>query len=97
MFIGGTPYSEDIREIKKGHPHIIIGTPGKILALCNKKDLDLSNLKHFVIDEVDKMLDEVDMRDQVQKVFVSSKSQNRQVMMFSATIKNKDTCRAFMN
>ena len=37
------------------------------------------------------------MREQVQKVFTSSKSANRQVMMFSATIKNKDTCRAFMN
>ena len=44
---------------KNGHPHIIIGTPGKILALINKKKLNLSNLKHFVIDECDKMLDEV--------------------------------------
>ena len=43
---------------KEGKPHIIIGTPGKILALINKKDLDLTNLKHFVIDECDKMLDE---------------------------------------
>ena len=45
--------------MKNGKPHVIIGTPGKILALINKKDIDLSNLKHFVIDEVDKMLDEV--------------------------------------
>jgi len=64
VFIGGTPYSDDLKQIKKdGHPHIIIGTPGKILALISKKDINLSNLKHFVIDEVDKMLDEVDMRD----------------------------------
>lgn len=39
-------------------PHIIVGTPGRILALVNKKDLDLSNLQIFVLDECDKMLEE---------------------------------------
>ena len=37
----------------------MIGTPGKILALIKNNDLKLDNLKHFVIDEVDKMLDEI--------------------------------------
>lgn len=60
VFIGGTPYQEDKKTIKKdGHPHIMIGTPGKILALIKNNDLKLDNLKHFVIDEVDKMLDEI--------------------------------------
>jgi superfamily II DNA/RNA helicase len=39
-------------------PHIIVGTPGRILALVKKKDLDLSNLQILVFDECDKMLEE---------------------------------------
>ena len=46
-------------------PHIIVGTPGRILALVKKKDLDLSKLKFFVLDECDKMLEETDMRADV--------------------------------
>jgi ATP-dependent RNA helicase UAP56/SUB2 len=39
-------------------PHIVIGTPGRILALSSRKDLKLENLQMFVLDECDKMLDE---------------------------------------
>lgn len=51
----------------------------------------------FVLDECDKMLDETDMRAQVQKIFMTGSGQ-RQVMMFSATIsdKCKDICRMYM-
>jgi len=40
-------------------PHIIIGTPGRIQAMISKKDLVLDNLRMFVIDECDKMLEEI--------------------------------------
>jgi len=40
-------------------PHIIIGTPGRIQAMISKKDLNLDNLRMFVIDECDKMLEEM--------------------------------------
>lgn len=46
-------------------PHIVVGTPGRILSLVKKKILDLSNLKIFVLDECDKMLEEMDMRSDV--------------------------------
>lgn len=55
-------------------PHIVIGTPGRILALANRKDLKLDNLSMFVLDECDKMLDETDMRAQVQKIFMQGNS-----------------------
>jgi superfamily II DNA/RNA helicase len=42
-------------------PHIIVGTPGRILQLVKRKDLDLSNLQIFVLDECDKMLEETGM------------------------------------
>ena len=40
-------------------PHIIVGTPGRVLDLVRRKKLDLSKLKVFVLDECDRMLDEV--------------------------------------
>lgn len=43
-------------------PHIVVGTPGRIKHLVTRKDLDLSNLKIFVLDECDKMLEETGMK-----------------------------------
>ncbi len=85
-FFGGISIREN-EKVLKGlkPPHIVIGTPGRVLALAQKKDLTLENLQMFVLDECDKMLDETDMRAQVQKIFMAGKSQ-RQVMMFSATL-----------
>jgi superfamily II DNA/RNA helicase len=40
---------------------VIVGTPGRVKALTRNKDLDLSNLQIFVLDECDKMLDESGM------------------------------------
>ena len=38
-------------------PHIIVGTPGRILELVRKKALKLDHIKRFVLDECDKLLD----------------------------------------
>lgn len=35
----------------------MVGTPGRILALARDKDLSLKNVRHFILDECDKMLD----------------------------------------
>ena len=59
VFFGGQPYHDHAKIIKGVNaPHIIIGTPGRILALCQKGDLNLDKLQMFVLDECDKMLDE---------------------------------------
>jgi ATP-dependent RNA helicase UAP56/SUB2 len=59
VIYGGEPISDHI-ELLKGlkPPHIVVGTPGRILALVKKKDLDLSNLQIFVLDECDEVLKE---------------------------------------
>ena len=46
-------------ELLKGlkPPHIVVGTPGRILALCKEKHLKLDNLKMFVLDKCDKVLE----------------------------------------
>ena len=66
---GGQPISEHIKILEKKPPTILVGTPGRILALVRGKYLDTSNLKHFVIDECDKLLESIDMRQDVQSIF----------------------------
>jgi ATP-dependent RNA helicase UAP56/SUB2 len=56
-------------------PHVVVGTPGRILALVKTKNLDLSNLQIFVLDECDKMLEEPDMRADVQNIFKNTPHQ----------------------
>jgi len=78
-------------------PHIVVGTPGRILALVRDKTLNLSNIKMFILDECDKVLESVGMRSDIQKIFKDTPV-NKQVMMFTATLSDdiKITCRKFM-
>ena len=48
---------KDQDTLKKNCPHIVVGTPGRILALTRDRSLNLKNVKHFVLDECDKMLE----------------------------------------
>ena len=51
-----------VKMLKGLHPpHIVVGTPGRVLQLVKKGDLDLSSVKMFVLDECDKMLEETGM------------------------------------
>merc|ERR1712157_171091 len=78
-------------------PNIIVGTPGRILALVRSKKLNLKNLKHFILDECDKMLEQLDMRRDVQEIFRNTPHE-KQVMMFSATLSKeiRVVCKKFM-
>jgi ATP-dependent RNA helicase UAP56/SUB2 len=62
-----------------------------------EKKLRLANVKQFVLDECDRMLDQVDMRRDVQEIFRATPSQ-KQVMMFSATLsaEMRPICKKFM-
>ena len=46
-------------------PHIVVGTPGRTLEMVRKNKLKVDNLKFFIIDECDKVLEKFDMRQQV--------------------------------
>ena len=59
MFFGGLPISKDQQTLKENCPHIVVGTPGRLLALIRNKSLNLGNIKHFVLDECDKMLEQL--------------------------------------
>jgi superfamily II DNA/RNA helicase len=59
--------------------------------------LDLSHIRHFVVDECDKCLESIDMRADVQAIFKRT-PHDKQVMMFSATLSNeiRPVCKKFM-
>lgn len=61
VFYGGTPVREDqaLLKDKSKCPHIIVGTPGRMNALTRDKMLKASGVKHFVLDECDKMLEQI--------------------------------------
>jgi superfamily II DNA/RNA helicase len=97
VFFGGTGIKKDEETLKKNCPHIVVGTPGRILALARNNNLNLKHVKHFVLDECDKMLEQIDMRADVQEIFKMT-PHDKQVMMFSATLSKeiRPVCKKFM-
>ena len=97
VFFGGMSVKKDEEVLKKNCPHVVVGTPGRILALINSKTINLKNVKHFILDECDKMLAELDMRTDVQSIFRATPHE-KQVMMFSATLSKeiRAVCKRFM-
>lgn len=67
---GGEPMDGQIKMFKGlNAPHIVVGTPGRILALTKGNHIPMSNLKVFVLDECDKLLDQIGMRKDIQDIF----------------------------
>jgi superfamily II DNA/RNA helicase len=97
VFFGGLPMEKDTQTLKNNCPHIVVGTPGRILALVRAKKLSLKNVKQFILDECDKMLEALDMRRDVQEIFRNTPHE-KQVMMFSATLSKeiRPVCKKFM-
>jgi len=88
VFYGGISYKLNVQELKNQIPNIVVGTPGRILDLISNKNLDVSKVKHFILDECDKMLEQLDMRKTIQQIFKAT-PREKQVMMFSATLSNE--------
>merc|ERR1712054_362705 len=91
------PIAKDKEMLKDACPQVLIGTPGRVLWLAREKDLKLDKLTHFVLDECDKCLEKLDMRGDVQKIFLET-PKKKQVMMFSATMtkETREVCKKFM-
>ncbi|XP_046455486.1 ATP-dependent RNA helicase WM6-like isoform X4 [Daphnia pulex] len=97
VFVGGVNIRKDEEALKTNCPHIVVGTPGRLTTLLRTKRLNLCTLKHFVLDECDKMLQDTYMLRDVQEIF-SNTPREKQVMIFSATL-NKEirpVCQKFM-
>ncbi|HHG75132.1 MAG TPA: DEAD/DEAH box helicase, partial [Persephonella sp.] len=81
---GGKSIKHQIDFLKKGKDVVVVGTPGRVKDLIERKVLDLSNVEIFVLDEADRML-EMGFIEDIEFIF-SKTPQNKQTLMFSATM-----------
>ncbi|OLY85257.1 ATP-dependent RNA helicase eIF4A [Smittium mucronatum] len=81
--IGGTNVQEDIQALQDG-AQIVVGTPGRVFDMINRKALDTTHIKMFVLDEADEMLSR-GFKDQIYDVFQLLPS-TVQVVLLSATM-----------
>ncbi|MBU8730065.1 DEAD/DEAH box helicase [Cytobacillus firmus] len=82
-FIGGANVKRQLEKLKK-HPHIALGTPGRVLELIKQKKLKMHEVKTVVLDEGDQLL--VPEHAQTVQNIVKSTLKERQVLLFSATL-----------
>ncbi|MCC7304194.1 DEAD/DEAH box helicase [bacterium] len=86
MCIGGASIGNQISQLRR-NPQFIVGTPGRLKDLLDRKVLNLSNFKSIVLDEVDRMLDMGFINDI--KYLIGFLAQERQSLFFSATMDHK--------
>jgi ATP-dependent RNA helicase DbpA len=80
---GGVPLRPHLASLSH-EPHIVVGTPGRILELIQKEALPLKAIKVLVLDEADRMLD-MGFADDLRSIIEATPTQ-RQTLLFSATI-----------
>ncbi|KAL4493012.1 hypothetical protein ABPG72_020791 [Tetrahymena utriculariae] len=80
---GGTDPKEDRKRLREG-VQVVVGTPGRVLDLIQKKTLITDHLKLFILDEADEMLGR-GFKDQINKIF-QNLPHDIQVALFSATM-----------
>ena len=80
---GGVGYDTQLDALESG-VDIVVGTPGRLIDLCNRRALDISHVHALVLDEADEMLDLGFLPD-VERI-LSMTPETRQTMLFSATM-----------
>lgn len=83
VIFGGVPQDRQVRALRSG-VDILIATPGRLLDLINQRHINLGQLKFYVLDEADRMLDSGFLND-IRKINRHLPA-GRQNLMFSATI-----------
>lgn len=84
-FYGGVGYNKQTAMLK-GNIDIIIGTPGRVIDLQESGTMDLSQVAFLVVDEADRMFDMGFYPDLRKLIKVLPKTEERQTMLFSATL-----------
>lgn len=81
--VGGTAVRDDIRTLQSG-VQVVVGTPGRVYDMINRRALQLDSMRTFALDEADEMLSR-GFKDQIYDVF-KYLPENVQVCLFSATM-----------
>src|SRR6476620_7931058 len=80
---GGQGYGVQLSALARG-VHVVVGTPGRIMAHLEKGTLDLSELRFLVLDEADEMLN-MGFAEDVETILAGT-PEDKQVALFSATM-----------
>lgn len=83
MLIGGESITHQIRDLRR-NPHIVIGTPGRIIDHIERRTVQLGKVAILVLDEADRMLD-MGFAPQLKRI-LTILPHKRQTMLFSATM-----------
>ena len=81
--VGGTNVREDMAKLQEG-VQVVVGTPGRVYDMINRRALRTDNIKIFCLDEADEMLSR-GFKDQIYEVF-QLLPQDTQVVLLSATM-----------
>jgi ATP-dependent RNA helicase DeaD len=80
---GGQAISLQLRSLERG-VDVVVGTPGRVIDMIQRKKLDLSRIEFLVLDEADEMLD-MGFAEEINAIF-DAVNPERRVLMFSATM-----------
>ena len=81
--VGGTNIREDMSKLQEG-VHVVVGTPGRVFDMINRRALRTDNIKTFCLEGADEMLSH-GFKDRTYEVF-QLLPQGTQVVFFSATM-----------
>ncbi|MBU8724307.1 MULTISPECIES: DEAD/DEAH box helicase [Bacillus] len=84
--IGGANVKKQVEKLKK-HPHIIVGTPGRVFELIKAKKLKMHEVKTIVLDEADQLI--LPEHRETIKQIIKTTLRDRQLLCFSATLKKE--------
>jgi ATP-dependent RNA helicase DeaD len=80
---GGAPISTQIRDLKRG-AQIVVGTPGRVQDILNRKVLNISEIEWLVLDEADEMLN-MGFKEEIDNILVTA-PKSKTTLLFSATM-----------
>ncbi|HOZ36755.1 MAG TPA: DEAD/DEAH box helicase [bacterium] len=83
VLIGGESIGKQMHQLNR-NPHIIVATPGRLIDHLQQKTVDLDKVVILILDEADRMLD-MGFAPQLKRI-LQSVPENRQTMLFSATM-----------
>lgn len=88
LVVGGENYNDQCKILRR-HPHIIVGTPGRVADHLADRSIFLNGLEMLVLDEADRML-ELGFSEQLSQINQQADHRKRQTVMFSATLDGAD-------
>ena len=84
LLYGGQNIRDELMGLKR-NPQIVVGTPGRVIDhLTKKKSLKIENLKYFVLDEADEMLN-IGFKEEIEQI-IEYTPKEKKVLLFSATM-----------